>query len=75
MYVKVQIKKRAEMAALPQAIEAQILPSPSQSILKLLQYDLPIQHQLFYPVKLPTSLIQTHQVKQIPISFRKSLLL
>jgi hypothetical protein len=37
------------MAALPQAVEAQILPSPNLSILELLQYDLPIEHPTFLP--------------------------
>ena len=36
-----------EMVALPQDIEAQILPNPNLSILKLLQYNLPIQHPNF----------------------------
>jgi len=35
------------MVALPQAIEAQILPSPNLTVLELLQYDLPIQHPTF----------------------------
>jgi Ulp1 family protease catalytic subunit len=38
------LRKLKEMAALPQDIEAQILPSPKLSILELLQHDLPIQH-------------------------------
>lgn len=37
------------MAALPQDVEAQILPSPNLSILELLQYDLPIQHPKYLP--------------------------
>ena len=40
---------QTEMAALTQAVEAQILPSPNLSILELLQYDLPIQHPTFLP--------------------------
>jgi hypothetical protein len=37
------------MAALPEDIEAQILPSLKLSILELLQYNLPIQHPNFQP--------------------------
>jgi hypothetical protein len=37
------------MAALPEDIEAQILPSFKLSILELLQYNLPIQHPNFQP--------------------------
>jgi hypothetical protein len=37
------------MTALPQPVEAQILPKPNLSILELLQYDLPIEHPTFLP--------------------------
>jgi hypothetical protein len=40
------------MTAMPQAIEAQILPSPNLSFLELLQYDLPIQHLTFSPAQI-----------------------